>query len=204
MTETGHRARPLIEWGSAGVALEKEESGDAYVVAPFPDGVLVAVIDGLGHGAEAAVAARRAARLLELHASDAVSDLVQRCHEGLRNTRGAVMSLASFNTRCSSVAWIGVGNVEGVLVRSDRAAEPSRESIAARGGVVGYQLPPLRETVRSVSPGDMLILATDGIRSDFAAGLASQHSPQDIADSIVARYAKASDDALVVVMRYLG
>lgn len=204
MTETRHEGRPLVEWGSAGVALEKEESGDVYVVAPFPDGVLVAVIDGLGHGAEAATAAREAARLLEAHAGETVSDLIRRCHEGLRRTRGAVMSLASFDSRSSSVTWIGVGNVEGVLVRADRAAEPSRESLAARGGVVGYQLPPLREAGRAVSSGDALILATDGIRSEFTAGLSVQDSPQDMAESIVARYAKASDDALVLVARYLG
>ncbi|MBI4263459.1 MAG: SpoIIE family protein phosphatase [Acidobacteria bacterium] len=193
-----------MEWGSAGVALDKEKSGDAYVVAPFPGGVLVAVIDGLGHGADAAAAARDAARLLEAHAGDAVSELVQRCHEGLRKTRGAVMSLASFNSRSSSVTWIGIGNVEGVLLLANRAAEPSRDALAARAGVVGYQLPPLREAVRAVSSGDVLILATDGIRSEFTAGLSVQDSPQDMAESIVARYAKESDDALVLVTRYLG
>lgn len=203
LTGTQHEGRPLVEWGSAGVALE-EESGDVYVVAPFPDGVLVAVIDGLGHGAEAAAAARAAARLLETHASDAVSDLVQRCHEGLLKTRGAVMTLASFNSRRSSMTWIGVGNVEGVLLFANPAAEPSRDALATRGGVVGYQLPPLREAVHPVSSGDMLILATDGIRSGFTAGLSVQDSPQDMAESIVARHARESDDALVLVARYLG
>ena len=34
------------------------ESGDSHVVKPSPEGVLAAVIDGVGHGNEAADAAR--------------------------------------------------------------------------------------------------------------------------------------------------
>src|SRR2546422_8836961 len=94
--------RSIIEWAAAGRALggpsEACESGDIHVAAPFPKGILVGVIDGLGHGPEAAQAARTAARVLTAHAGEPVQALIQRCHGSLRNTRGAVMSLASFST----------------------------------------------------------------------------------------------------------
>lgn len=195
--------RPIIEWGWAGSALELQ-SGDLHVVVPFCGGALVALIDGLGHGPEAAVAANAAASVLEAHASDAVVALVQRCHTGLRKTRGAVMSIASFNSRDSSMSWMGVGNVDGILVRLSARPEQRDEAIALRGGVVGYQLPPLQAKTLSVSPGDTLIMATDGIRSGFASRLAIEHAPQEIAESILARFGKSSDDAHVVVTRYLG
>jgi hypothetical protein len=70
--------------------------------------------------------------------------------------------------------------------------------------VVGYQMPPLRATSLSVSPGDTLIMATDGIRSGFTSGLTLAGSLQEIADSILALHCKGSDDALVVVARYVG
>jgi negative regulator of sigma-B (phosphoserine phosphatase) len=195
----------VIEWGSAGVAFGGgNASGDLHVVAPFNCGALVAVIDGLGHGDEAAGAARTAAQLLEEHAGEPVSNLIMRCHEALRPTRGAVMSLAAFDTRHSSMSWIAVGNVEAVLMRRNSAAAGRREVIAMRGGIVGYNLPPLRAATLPIARGDILIMATDGIRSGFTDELDLKASAQEITDAILARYAKGSDDAHVVTARYLG
>lgn len=199
----GHDESPVVEWGWAGFALE-QDSGDAHVVADFPGGVLVGVIDGLGHGWEAAQAAREAVSVLEQHAGEPLVELVQLCHEALRKTRGAVMSLASFDAGGSAMTWTGVGNVEALLLRADRTASPAREAVHQRGGVVGYQLPQLRASSLPVSPGDTLVLASDGIRSSFATDLRLYESPQHMADSILARHARGSDDALVVVARYLG
>jgi negative regulator of sigma-B (phosphoserine phosphatase) len=56
----------MLDWAWAGAALEGDESGDACLVAPLPHGALLAVIDGLGHGPEAAVAAREATSLLQV------------------------------------------------------------------------------------------------------------------------------------------
>jgi hypothetical protein len=193
----------IIEWGWAGSALEGP-SGDLHVVVSFPDGALVALLDGLGHGPEAAAASLTAISILEAHASEAVLSLIERCHDGLRTTRGAVMSMASFNARDSSMSWIGVGNVGAVLLRKLRTAEHRDTAIAARGGVVGFQLPPLRAETLRVFSGDTLIMATDGIRDAFTTGMVMEHSPQEIAESIVARFAKGSDDAHVVVVRYVG
>jgi phosphoserine phosphatase RsbX len=203
MSAAEHHERLVVECGSAGAALE-DESGDVHVVAAFPHGALVAVLDGLGHGPEAAAAARAAVSILEAHAGESVVALVERCHEALRKTRGAVMNLASFDARDSSMTWTGVGNVEAFLLRADRAARPAREAIVPRGGIVGYHLPTVRASVLSVSAGDTLIMATDGIRSEFSGGLDALGSPQEIAESILSRYARGSDDALVVVARYLG
>jgi phosphoserine phosphatase RsbX len=202
----GHQ-HSIIEWGWAGEALGEpaggRDSGDLHVVAPFPGGTLVAVIDGLGHGREAAAAARAAARVLEAQPDESVLALVERCHEDLRKTRGAVMSLASFDAQASSLTLVGVGNVEGVLLRSG-PAERRREDLAPREGIVGYRLPPLRATRLSVSPHDTLVMATDGIERGFTVDLDLGRRPQEIADSILTRHRKRSDDALVVVVRYLG
>jgi hypothetical protein len=199
---TGIAGEPrVVEWGTAGAALEGDRSGDAHVVAAFPHGALVAAIDGLGHGPEAADAAEEAARILAAHAGEPLDVLVRRCHDALRRTRGAVLSVASFDARVGAMTWVGVGNVEAILLR---AAPGGRESLATRGGVVGYQLPPLRSAVLPVREGDTLVLATDGIRSGFVAELAPGPAPEALAQAILAGHARGSDDALVVVARYLG
>jgi negative regulator of sigma-B (phosphoserine phosphatase) len=196
---------PVIEWGSAGRAVKGVESGDAHIVATLPDGALVGVIDGLGHGPDAAAAAQKAVETLRDYADEPILALVQRCHESLRSTRGAVMSLASFNAADSSVTLIGIGNVEGVLLRAGALhSSEKKQAISLRGGVVGYKLPPLRAETVPVSPGDTLIMATDGIRSGFTTGVVVGNQPQHIAESILSGYFKHSDDALVFVARYLG
>jgi hypothetical protein len=54
---------PCIEWDVAMRALAGQVvSGDQYLGKPFVNGVLVAVIDGLGHGEDAAAAANLASR----------------------------------------------------------------------------------------------------------------------------------------------
>lgn len=203
MSDTLRRGRSIIEWSFAASALERE-SGDLHVVLPLATGVVVAVLDGLGHGPEAAVAAKAGADILVAHAGESLESLVQRCHDGLRATRGVVMSVASFNVRDSTLTWIGVGNVETVLLRSDRGSRPAREAITLRGGIVGYRLPPLRPKTLPVFPGDVMIMATDGVKTDFTAGLAMDGSPTSIAESILATHSRGSDDALVLVAKYVG
>ena len=195
--------RPPIEWGAAGSALEVE-SGDLHVIVPFADGALVALLDGLGHGPEAAAASAAAVPILQTFGGVSLLTLMEQCHEALRKTRGVVMTLAAFDARNATMSWTGVGNVDGVLLRADADHDKRSEAIALRGGVVGYRLPPLKEHALPVSRGDTLIMATDGIRSGFTAGLSVQHGVQEIAESILARFAKGTDDAHVVVARYLG
>ncbi len=198
----------VIEWALAGRPLgghgPGNESGDLEVVATFKGGALVAVIDGLGHGPEAAEAARAAGVILQAHPHQSVVTLLQQCHEAMRRTRGAVMTLASFDARTSSLTWIGVGNIEGMLLRANSGGELRRESLTTRGGVVGFQLPPLRPSTVTVSAGDILFLATDGIRNSFTSELALRENLQETVNAILAEYSRESDDALAVIARYLG
>ena len=49
-----------------------------------------------------------------------------------------------------------------------------------------------------------MIFASDGIKEEFAQSVPAQVSPRQLADRILARYGKETDDALVLVMRYTG
>ncbi len=195
----------VIEWGVAAMPLPGQSvCGDRHVVALFPVGGLVGVVDGLGHGPEAAAAAEVAVAILERSAQEPVTSLVRRCHQALERTRGVVMTLASLNVPDGTLTWLGVGNAEGVLFRADSNASLPRESVSLRGGVVGYQVPPLRAQVVRLAPDDVLVFTTDGIRSEFDRDLRLADPPQRMADQVLARHARGTDDALVLVVRYLG
>jgi serine/threonine protein phosphatase PrpC len=195
-------SEPLIEWAVAAGALE-EESGDLHVVRPFDRGVLVAVIDGLGHGPDAAAAASTAAETLERHAGERVITLIERCHESLRRTRGAVITLASLSAS-GAMSWAGVGNVEATLLRAEPRDGRRRERVMLAGGVAGHQLPAIRASEHPIRPGDTLTLATDGVRDGYLDLLAEYGRPDDVVGPILEQFGKGTDDALVLVARYLG
>jgi serine/threonine protein phosphatase PrpC len=195
----------IIEWGVAGRSYDgRTESGDQYLVEAYSDGVLVAVVDGLGHGPSAAVAGQTAIAALEGHAHEPVVPLLKRCHESLRRTRGVVISLASFSAGTKTMTWLGVGNVKGVLLCPDGRGNHTRERLLLRGGVVGYNLPTLRPSTLPIAPSDTLILATDGLRSALVEDLALGDSPQQMADALLDLYRRGTDDAMVLVARYIG
>jgi serine phosphatase RsbU (regulator of sigma subunit) len=202
-----------LEWTACRRAkLGEAESGDQYLVEPFAGGgeehgTLVAVVDGLGHGVEAAQAAQRAIEVLRGQGGRPVAALIGVCNEALRRTRGVVMNLAAFRPRAGVMSWISVGNVEGVLLRRDGKGGVTgarREYLLQRGGVVGYQVPALREATVPVNAGDVLIFATDGVRSGFVEGLAVDRAPEELAAGILEQFGRTTDDALVLVARYLG
>jgi phosphoserine phosphatase RsbX len=192
--DLGVAERPLAgEW----------RSGDRAVLVAYHGGALVAAIDGLGHGGDAADAAAVAAEVLGAHADEEPAHLIEACHQALARTRGAVMTLARFDLEARRLSWTGVGNVEGRLVHASAGPRAPTEGALTKGGVVGYNLPSIRVTSTALEAGDVMVLATDGIDSGFAEAITAGGSAQDIADRILAKHGKAGDDALVVVIRYL-
>ncbi len=205
MTTTAAKPEQVIDWSVASRALPGETvSGDLHAIVPWSDGVVVAVIDGLGHGDEATVAARAALQTIEQHPGDSVVSLVQRCHRAMIRTRGAAMTIVSVNALDNTVSLLGVGNVEMVLLRADPRAASRRESVLLRGGVVGYQLPPLQASVLPIAVGDILVFATDGVREDFADLLTANEPVAQLVERILAQKFRGTDDGLVLACRYVG
>lgn len=180
------------------------ESGDRHLVCCAGDGILIAAIDGIGHGEEAANAAEAAISILKASPDEPVISLLERCNEGLRSTRGVVLSLASIDPKHGMMTWIGVGNVQGVLMRAGAKKGKVEEVLLLRGGVVGSQLPALQAAVLPIAKGDTLVFVTDGIRSEFVEGLSPLESPQRAADKILKQHSRGNDDALVLVLRLTG
>jgi serine phosphatase RsbU (regulator of sigma subunit) len=195
----------LIEWAVSQRALPGQSvSGDLHLVEPHAGGVLLAVVDGIGHGPEATYAADIAVAIMRDRPQDSVHSLVNRCHAALSRTRGVVLTLVSLDAADHTITWCGVGNVEGLLLRADPRAQPPHESVLLRGGLVGAQLPVLYANVVPINRGDLLVLASDGIRPDFEQDVIVKSPPQRIADHILQKYFKGTDDALVLAVRYLG
>lgn len=201
---TAPESVPLVDYWVAQRPIPGEnESGDQYLVAHFPGGALVAVVDGLGHGEQASIAAKVAIETLSARPDAPVDALMQHCHDALRKTRGAVMTLASFNAEASTLTWLAVGNVEAVL-RRDRMPRSKPIAILPRGGIVGDRLPPLSPATLPLCPGDLLLLATDGISSIFVREIDRMEQPRQLVNHIFAQHAKNTDDALILGVQWMN
>jgi hypothetical protein len=170
------------------------------VIAIADGTTLMAVIDGLGHGEDAAAAANAAAQVLETSPHESLRTLFDRCHAQLRATRGAAMTVARFESNGRTLDWLGMGNIKTVLLR--RAAHGfTCMDLLTYSGVVGAQPQKRPASKIDVLRGDVLILATDGVDRKFIDSIRYDEAPQTQAERLLATYRSPTDDALVLVAR---
>lgn len=177
---------------------EGRVSGDAYLFQEGEGGtVLCAVVDGLGSGEEAALAARRAIECVQEKHALPLLQIVQHCHTRLKNTRGVVMGLLRVDLTAGRVHYVGVGNV-GLCSLAQVPFRP-----ISYNGIVGYRLPHIHEFIGPYHPGDIFVLYSDGIDSRFHGDEVLLRQEQDLgrlAEAIARRYGK-EDDICVLVVR---
>jgi anti-sigma regulatory factor (Ser/Thr protein kinase) len=185
----GIRVRPL-----AG----ERESGDACVELRTPQGVTVAMADGLGHGPSAAVAANAFVDCVREAGLLALEEVFARAHRALLKTRGAVAAVARFPHERAEVQIAGIGNISIALARTGalRTEQP-----IVMPGVLGSAYRMVRAQVFPFGQGDLLVMHSDGIRSRFDLKLVRALPVQAAADAVVRSYAKGSDDAACAIVR---
>jgi negative regulator of sigma-B (phosphoserine phosphatase) len=173
-------------------------SGDAYTVQKGEDFYLFALVDGLGSGEAAAKASHAAVACIQEYYALGLIDLLRRCHQALRSTRGAVLGLLRVAPAVGEVRYVGVGNI-GFYALSRERFQP-----ISYNGIVGYRLPRVHEFVGLYTPGDMFVMYSDGIDGRFHGDSSVFNQGSDLkqmADSLARRYGKDDDDVSVLVVR---
>lgn len=188
-----------ISWGAVCRAKQGQPvSGDVYLVHEYAPGMLLAtVIDGLGGGEEAAHAALLARQVLLQFPDYPLQELLRRAHTALHATRGAVIGLLRLEQAQHLALYTGVGNI-GVQVYSRQPIKP-----ISKNGIVGFRLPSLLELRYAYDPGDLFVLYSDGVSSNFALDnkISLRQPPQRMAEQVLEQYGKQNDDATVVVVQ---
>jgi anti-sigma regulatory factor (Ser/Thr protein kinase) len=174
-------------------------NGDAFVVAKWSESALVGLIDGLGHGQFAHRAALSARNYVEGHYDLPLDQIFLGTGRACRTTRGVVMALARFDWGEGRLVFASIGNIEA---RVFPKASPFRFII--RRGVIGLNAPrPV--AVENPWPFDhVLVLHSDGISThwDWKDLQDWENRPaSEIANELLKRNAKESDDATVIVVR---
>jgi len=174
-------------------------SGDAYLIKEEEEATLICLVDGLGSGEGAAEAAQAAIRCVKVNSTLPLSDIMAKCHQALKGTRGAVVALMHISFAESTLTFVGVGNIS-IHVRSTALIKP-----ISRNGIVGYRLPRLREFTYPYTPGDLFVLHTDGISNRFtldsAVWMKEAQDVQILADEIARNFGKKNDDVTILIAR---
>jgi anti-sigma regulatory factor (Ser/Thr protein kinase) len=188
--------------GGLSVALGGElHCGDAWDHEPQAGGRAVLVVDGLGHGAGAAEAARTCVLAFRRHAGAPPAARVRSLHEALRATRGAALAVAEIDTDRRVVRFAGLGNIAA----SVHDGGPVRHLVSTHG-TAGHAAHKIAEYTYPWPAGGVLIMHSDGVASlrdlDPYPGLLHR-DPSLVAGVLYRDFARGRDDATVVVARGL-
>ncbi|MFZ6861958.1 ATP-binding protein [Undibacterium sp. Ji67W] len=171
-------------------------SGDGAIFHPLSDGILIGIIDILGHGQEAHELARFSEKWFDQHQSSDVASLMQALHLELKSSRGSAITLAYVSG--NEITVTGVGNTILYCVGEQVTC------FVAQPGIVGSNFPRLRPVTASVQPGNMLILTTDGISEHIDSSQLisrSRMSSRQLVNGLLNDYGKMYDDATCMAMR---
>lgn len=198
--------RPVLDWHVESVPFEGSSgTGDRGRLRIHDRCAFAFVIDALGHGSDAAVMADIAERhLAGVEPVDRLEGIIENCHREMLGTRGAAVCLAYLDADAGSLSWLSVGNIQAVRIQLDAHGMPQFESLVMRGGVVGDRLPELRTSRIALKPGDMFVMATDGIGYGWYGEYRPNISAAELATALRTHHCHGKDDALALVFRYLG
>lgn len=194
---------PTKHWFAVGgltVALAGETAcGDAWATADGGNKLLVAVIDGLGHGSKAEQATLSA--LGELRKNQFISPeaLIAQVDKKIRHSIGAVMAIALIDKSDNNITYSGIGNVTAHI---DCGNQPS--GCVSMEGIVGYKISRLRQFKYPWTENTTLVISSDGI-GRYAEQISKLHDCRPVlAAAILYRdFARRTDDATIVVIRNL-
>ncbi|MDH2414725.1 SpoIIE family protein phosphatase [Nocardioides sp. CER19] len=173
--------------------------GDSVAFRDLPDGRLVLLADGLGHGPLAAAASTRAVEVFQSSASTAPGTLLTEINRALGSTRGAAVAVVRLEAEAGRIVHASVGNVAGRLLGGER-----NRTLAAQPGIVGHRMPRVREQVETLDGTRMLVLHSDGISEKWSIDSmpgALDHGPGVLVAAVLREAGVRRDDASVLAVR---
>ena len=177
----------------------EQACGDAWAMKVDGDSTFFMLVDGLGHGPDAADAANQAVAIFAEQSPCHPAELLQLIHAGLRGTRGAAVVAAEVAPENGVIRYAGVGNITGLILDG----ETSRY-LVSHNGTAGIEARTIQEFSYPWTEKGLLVLHSDGVAThwllDDYPGLAQKH-PALIAGVLFRDHQRLRDDSAVVVAK---
>jgi hypothetical protein len=177
-------------------------SGDHACFIRRPEGLLAAVVDGLGHGLAARSASAAVVDAITGAPGESLPAMLEKAGRQAESTRGVAITLLSIDASEQELELMGIGNVAARVesLRDRRSFQGAAGVLGGRGG--GARRAPIERI--QLRPHDVVAAFTDGLTSratlEGAAELLHEH-PIIVAEHLLASFGRATDDALVLVAR---
>jgi negative regulator of sigma-B (phosphoserine phosphatase) len=171
--------------------LGETENGDAIVLRTSGHLTLFGVVDGVGHGPEAAAASRAACEKIQTMAlTVGVRSIMEALQHVLAPTRGAAVTLCLFDG--SRLEGAGVGNV---TLRSLGTSVPALSS----PGILGHRVARLRTFEARLAPSDRVAIFSDGVSSHVDLTRIRTMAASAACDAILRTASHPHDDATILI-----
>ena len=190
-----------------GISLSKpgeEICGDAWAVDQSKTQSLILVVDGLGHGIDAAESANEAVKIFQKNRLLTPAKMISTIHDGIKHTRGAAVAVAEVQADLEVIRFAGVGNISGAILSS-----LGTRHLVSHNGTVGKEIRKIQEftypwPVRNKDQLPLLIIHSDGLATHWNfnqyPGLSHRH-PSLIAGVLYRDFKRGNDDVTVVVAK---
>lgn len=195
-------AAPGADFGPGAIVVTmpgQDACGDACCSHLDPAGLTLFVVDGLGHGTAAAVAAQAAVTEFAQRRHEPPAEILAAVHRAMRHTRGGAVAVARLQWDSRTVTFAGLGNIAGSIVG---ASGPARRMVS-HNGTAGHNARRIQAFEYPFGDG-VLVMHSDGIGGSWSLdaypGLLGAH-PMLVAGVLYRDFARGSDDAAVVVAR---
>jgi anti-sigma regulatory factor (Ser/Thr protein kinase) len=189
-------------WGAISrPAPHETRCGDEWRVAERDGEFTLMVVDGLGHGSEAADAADEAADVFDRDPFAPLPTMLQNAGVRMQGTRGGAMAAARVDASHRVLRFVGVGNIAAHLRSRD---DEGGRGLVSHNGIVGGVVRKIQEFEYACPEEGLLVLHSDGLQSRWSlkpyAGLQSRH-PAVIASVLYRDFTRGRDDVTVAVVR---
>ena len=121
---------------------------------------------------------------------------IRACHDALKGTRGAALSVIRIDLDAGRMTIAGLGNVEGALVWPG-----GKHLLIPQRGIAGAIAPPNQEIAEDLLDSFIVMICTDGIRSGARSDLrfGPIASVEGLATDLLTAWGRDADDAAVIV-----
>lgn len=172
------------------------ECGDAWHLVADRNRVAAIVVDGLGHGALAAEAARAAVAAFSTSPWAPPHFVMDLAGAAMARTRGGAAAAALIEGNALSFA--GIGNIGGTLVSPEKS-----QGLVSHNGTLGMPGRRAQQFEYTRIAGALLVMHTDGISARWnLAGRTAlfSHHPAICAAVLYRDHGREKDDATVLVI----
>ncbi len=192
--------QPNLQVAGAAIPYPGERfCGDAWSYHQSAGRTIVLIVDGLGHGHDAAVAAQDAVATFQSRLDKRPGEILSYLNDALKKTRGAVAGIAEINSSDNSLTYAAVGNTAASILSQQRS-----QSLVSHSGTLGVATPRIQEFRMDWPRDGVLIMHSDGLQSRWDlssySGLLARH-PAVIGAALIRDFRRQRDDASVVVIK---